>query len=29
MTTPDRFRAAIERRDLASLSELLTDDIRL
>ncbi|SNS22545.1 SnoaL-like domain-containing protein [Streptosporangium subroseum] len=29
MTTADRFRAAVEHRDLAALSDLLTDDIRL
>ncbi|MBC6462818.1 nuclear transport factor 2 family protein [Actinomadura sp. HBU206391] len=29
MTTADRFRAAAEHRDLAALSELFTDDIRL
>ncbi|MFJ2032265.1 nuclear transport factor 2 family protein [Streptosporangium sp. NPDC087985] len=29
MTTADRFRAAAEHRDLAALSDLFTDDIRL
>jgi hypothetical protein len=29
MTTADRFRAAVERRDLAALGDLFTDDIRL
>ncbi|GAA2417677.1 nuclear transport factor 2 family protein [Nonomuraea africana] len=29
MTTTDRFRAAVEARDLAALSDLFTDDIRL
>ncbi|HEY0542838.1 MAG TPA: nuclear transport factor 2 family protein [Actinoallomurus sp.] len=29
MTIADRFRAAVERRDLAALSDLFTDDIRL
>jgi hypothetical protein len=29
MTTADHFRAAVERRDLAALSDLFTDDIRL
>jgi hypothetical protein len=29
MTIADRFRAAVERSDLAALSELFTDDIRL
>ncbi|MEO3889906.1 nuclear transport factor 2 family protein [Nonomuraea sp. B5E05] len=29
MTATDRFRAAVERRDLAALDELFTDDVRL
>jgi SnoaL-like domain len=29
MTTADRFRAAVEHRDLTALSDLFTDDIRL
>ncbi|TDD08437.1 nuclear transport factor 2 family protein [Nonomuraea deserti] len=29
MTVADRFRAAVERRDLAALDELFTDDVRL
>jgi hypothetical protein len=29
MTTADRFRTAVEQRDLAALSDLFTDDIRL
>lgn len=28
MTTADRFRAAVERRDLTALGDLFTDDIR-
>lgn len=29
METADRFRAAVEKRDLAALEELFTDDVRL
>ncbi|MEV5986922.1 nuclear transport factor 2 family protein [Streptomyces sp. NPDC052051] len=29
MSTADRFRAAVDRRDLAALGELFTEDIRL
>ncbi|MFK4145267.1 nuclear transport factor 2 family protein [Streptomyces sp. NPDC004065] len=29
MTTADRFRAAVDNRDLAALDDLFTDDIRL
>ncbi|MER6347392.1 nuclear transport factor 2 family protein [Streptomyces sp. NPDC001595] len=29
MTTADRFRAAVDHRDLAALDDLFTDDIRL
>ncbi|MFE6662412.1 nuclear transport factor 2 family protein [Streptomyces sp. NPDC057697] len=29
MTTADRFRAAVDHRDLAAVDELLTDDVRL
>ncbi|WP_151770695.1 nuclear transport factor 2 family protein [Streptomyces abyssomicinicus] len=29
MNTADRFRAAVDRRDLAALDDLFTDDIRL
>jgi hypothetical protein len=29
MSTADRFRAAVDRRDLAALEDLFTDDIRL
>ncbi|HEY9411012.1 MAG TPA: hypothetical protein VIP77_15645 [Jiangellaceae bacterium] len=29
MTTADRFRGSVERRDLAALADLFTDDVRL